>query len=81
MQIERITNDEIRITLSLQYLKEKNIDLHTFMSKSIISQNFFYDVLNEARKKIGFNFKNYKLLVDTFFIPNRKIYINCKTYC
>jgi len=61
-------------------LKEKNIDLHTFMSSPIESQDLFYDMLDKAEKEIGFKTKNYKLLIEALAIPERKFYINNNTY-
>ena len=81
MQIEKITENKIRITLNIQDLQEKNIDLHTFMSNSIESQDLFYDMLDKAEKEVGFETKNYKLMIEALAVPNRKFYINCNSYC
>ena len=80
MQIEKITENKIRIILNIQDLKEKNIDLHTFMSSSVESQNLFYDILNIAEKEIGFITRDWKLIIETIAIPNRKFYINSNSY-
>lgn len=80
MQIEKITENKIRIILNIQDLKEKNIDLHTFMSNSIESQDLFYDVLDKAKKEVGFETKDYKLMIEALAIPNRKFYINSNSY-
>ena len=76
MQIEKLTENKIRIILNLEDLKEKNINLHSFMSNSIESQDLFYDVLNKAEEEIGFITKNYKLMIETIAIPERQIYFN-----
>ena len=76
MQIEKLTENKIRIILNLEDLKEKNIDLHSFMSNSIESQNLFYDVLNKAEEQIGFVTKNYKLMIEAIAVPERKIYFD-----
>ena len=81
MQLEKITDDKIRIILNIQDLKEKNIDLHSFMSNSIESQDFFYELLSIAKKEIGFETKDYKLLIEAITIPNRRIYINSNSNC
>lgn len=80
MQIEKITENKIRITLNIQDLQEKNIDLHSFMSNSIESQDLFYDMLDKAEKEVGFETKDYKLMIEALAIPNRKFYINSNTY-
>lgn len=71
LQIERINENKIRITLSTQDLQDKNIDLHSFMSNSIESQDLFYDMLDKAEKDIGFETKDYKLMIEALAIPNR----------
>ena len=80
MQIKKITENKIRIVLDIQDLKEKNIDLHTFMSNPIESQDLFCEILNKAEKEIGFKTKDYKLIIEALAIPNRKFYINCNSY-
>ncbi len=80
MQIEKITENKIRITLNIQDLQEKNIDLHSFMSNSIESQDLFYDMLDKAEKEIGFETKDYKLMIEALAIPNRKLHIKCYSY-
>ncbi len=81
MRIEKITENKIRITLNIQDLKEKNIDLHSFMSNSIESQDLFYDMLDKAEKEIGFETKDYKLMIEALAVPERKFYFNCNSYC
>ena len=81
MHIEKVTENKIRITLNLEDLKEKNIDLHTFMSSSIDSQDLFYDMLDKAEKEVGFETKNYKLMIEAMAIPERKFYFNRNSFC
>ena len=54
MRFEKLNEDKIRITLNTEDLEKKDIDLHTFMSNSIESQDLFFDMLEEAEKQIGF---------------------------
>ena len=70
MRIEKITENKIRITLNMQDLQEKNIDLHTFMSNSLETQDLFYDMLDEAEKEVGFETKDYKLMIEALAVPN-----------
>ena len=81
MRIEKITENKIRIILNIQDLEEKNIDLHSFMSNSIESQDLFYEMLNKAEKEIGFKTKDYKLLIEAIAVPERELYFNSNTYC
>ena len=64
MRIEKLNENKIRVFLNLEDLKEKNIDLHTFMSNSIESQDLFLDMLNKAEAEIGFNTQNHKLMIE-----------------
>ncbi len=81
MHIEKVTENKIRITLNLEDLKENNIDLHTFMSSSIDSQDLFYDMLDKAEKEVGFETKNYKLMIEALAIPERKFCFNYNSFC
>ena len=72
MQIEKLNENKIKITLNLDDLKENNIDLHSFMSNSIETQDLFYNVLDKAEKEIGFETKDYKLMVEALAIPEGK---------
>ena len=67
MKIEKINDDKIRITLSIDDLKEKNIDFHSFMANPIESQDLFLDMLETAEKEVGFVTKNYKIILDALF--------------
>lgn len=69
MRIEKLTENKIRIILNMQDLQEKNIDLHSFMSNSIESQDLFYDMLDKAEKEIGFQTKDYKLMIEALAAP------------
>lgn len=64
MRIEKLNENKIRVFLNLDDLKEKNIDLHTFMSNSIESQDLFMEMLNKAESEIGFKTHNYKLIIE-----------------
>lgn len=64
MRIEKLNENKIRVFLNLEDLKEKNIDLHTFMSNSIESQDLFMEMLNKAETDFGFKTRNYKLMIE-----------------
>ncbi len=64
MKIEKLTEDKIRITLNLEDLESKNIDLHSFMANSKETQNLFGEMLDKLEKEIGFVTKNYRLSVE-----------------
>lgn len=64
MRIEKLNENKIRIFLGLDDLKAKNIDIHTFMSNSLESQDLFLDMLNMAESEVGFSTRNYKLAIE-----------------
>ena len=71
MKFEKLTENKIRIILNLDDLKENNIDLHSFMSSSVESQDLFYSMLNKAEEEIGFKTKDYKLIIEALAVPER----------
>ena len=70
MKIEKINENKIRITFNNSYLQEKNIDIHSFMAKSIESQSLFLNLLDEAEREIGFITDNYKLSIEALALIN-----------
>lgn len=64
MRFEKLNEDKIRITLSHEDLKKKDIDFHSFMSNSIESQDLFFSMLEEAEKEIGFVTKDYLIRIE-----------------
>ena len=70
MKIEKLNENKIRITLNIDDLKEKDIDLHTFMSNSIESQKIFLDMLDEAEKEVGFVTDDYKIMIEALALAN-----------
>lgn len=48
MKFEKLGENKIRITLSIQDLEEKDINFHDFMSNSLETQDLFLDMLEEA---------------------------------
>ena len=69
MKIEKLTENQIRITLNTDDLSKNSINIHSFMSNSIESQDLFCKILDKAEKEIGFTTDNYKLMVEAFLIP------------
>ena len=55
MKIEKLAEDKLKITLTLDDLEARNIDLYSFMYNSPESQDLFWDVMSEAEKEYGFN--------------------------
>lgn len=70
MRIEKLNENKIRIFFDIEDLIEKNIDLHTFMSNSMETQDLFLDMLDKAESELGFNTKNYKLVIEALASSN-----------
>ena len=74
MKFEKLNENKIRITLTIQDLAEKEIDFHVFMSNSAEAQDVLLDMLEQAKKETGFDPEDYNLKVaalvmaDTNFI-------------
>ena len=64
MKFEKLSENKIRITLSMHDLEEKDIDFHDFMSNSIESQDLFLDMLEEAEEKIGFKARDCRVKIE-----------------
>lgn len=64
MKFEKLSENKIRITLSIHDLEEKDIDFHDFMSNSLETQDLFLDMLEEAEEKIGFRTQNCKIKIE-----------------
>lgn len=64
MKFEKLSENKIRIILSMHDLEEKDIDFHNFMSNSLESQDLFLDMLEEAEEKIGFKAQNCKIKIE-----------------
>ena len=74
MKFEKLSENKIRITLTVQDLAEKEIDFQVFLTNSFDSQDILLDMLEEAKKETGFDPENYNLriealaMADTSFI-------------
>ena len=70
MQIKKINNNKLKVILSLNDLDEKNIDVDSFLSNSIESQNLFFEILDLAEEKYDFDIENNKAVVETVSLDN-----------
>ena len=64
MKIEKLAEDKIKITITIDDLAERNIDLYSFMYNSPESQDLFWDVMSEAEKEYGFNVDDSMIYVE-----------------
>lgn len=64
MKIEKLNENKLKITLSIDDLEERNINLHSFMYNSPESQDLFFELLEEAEKECGFNVDDSMVYVE-----------------
>ncbi len=70
MKIERLTENKIKIILNADDIKEKNIDLHTFLTNTPKSQAIFSDILDIVEKEIGFCTNNCKIIIEAISVSD-----------
>lgn len=75
MQIKKINNDKLKIILSSSDLDEKNIDIDSFLSNPIESQNLFFEILDLAEEKYDFDIENNKAIVEAISLDDNNIFI------
>jgi len=75
MKIKKISNDKLKIILSLNDLDEKNIDIDSFLANPIESQNLFFEILDLAEEKYDFDIENNRAVVETISLDDNNIFI------
>ena len=70
MKFEKLNENKIRITLTIQDLAEKEIDFHVFMSNSAETQDILLDMLEQAKKETGFDPEDYNLKVEALVMAD-----------
>lgn len=70
MKIEKLNENKIRITLNMEDLTERDIDLHSFMSNSIESQSIFLDMLDKANEEVGFNTDDCRIMIEALALKD-----------
>ena len=70
MKFEKLSENKIRVILTMQDLYEKEIDFHVFMSNPIQSQSILLDMLEEAKKEVGFDPEDYNLKIEALSVAD-----------
>ena len=70
MKIEKLTEDKIRIIIHQEELKNKDMDLHTIMSRAANSEGIFRELLELAQKEVDFNTDGCRLMLEAFSSPD-----------
>ncbi len=66
MKIEKLTENKIRVIVSIKDLEKSNTDLHSIMTKALEAQGLVLEILSKAEKEVGFNTEGCKLLIEAF---------------
>ncbi len=64
MKIERISENIIKITISLADLEERDIDLDTLNYNSPEAQELFWDMMEQAELECGFNVSDSQIFIE-----------------
>lgn len=70
MKIRKINNDKLKVILNSRDLNDKNIDIDSFLSNSIESQDLFFEILDLAEEEYDFSIENNKAIVETISLDN-----------
>lgn len=64
MKIEKISDNIIKVTISYNDLVEKNIDLNMLNYNTPAAQEFFWDLMEQAEKQLGFDLTDSQLIIE-----------------
>lgn len=66
MQIEKINDNKLEVILSVNDLKDNNIDIHSFWANSSETQDLFFNILDLAEENFDFVIEEDKFIVESF---------------
>lgn len=72
MKFEKITDTKIKIILSLQDMELNNVSAESIFSNSASSQKLLQNMLKRAKKEIGFETGDSKLLVEAIMSSDQE---------
>ena len=64
MKIEKLSDNQIKLTLTRADLKERNINLEELIKPSEKTQELFRNIMEQAFNECGFSFENTPLMVE-----------------
>jgi len=64
MKIERIGENMIKITLSVDDLEERNIDLESLNYNSPAAQELFWDMMEQVEDQLGFSLSDSQFIIE-----------------
>ena len=66
LKIERISENVIKVTISITDLEERNIDLDTMNYNSAAAQELFWDMMEQAELELDFEITNSQLVIEPY---------------
>lgn len=64
MKIEKVSENMIKVTITLNDLEERNIDFNTLNYNSPAAQELFLDMMEQAEEQYGFNLSDSQLVIE-----------------
>lgn len=64
MKIEKISENKIKVTLTISDLKDRNIDFGSLSYNSPQAQELFWDMMHQAEIEYGFSASNAQLFIE-----------------
>lgn len=64
MKFEKISDNMIKVTVSLNDLAERNIDLQSLSYNSTVAQELLWEMMEQAENKFGFDFSNSHIVFE-----------------
>ena len=64
MKIERISENILKVTISLDDLEERNISLESLNYNSPAAQELFWDMMEQAEVQFGFDLSDSQLVIE-----------------
>lgn len=64
MKIERINENKIKVTISIDDLEERNVDLNTLNYNTPAAQELFWDMMEQAEMQFGFDASDSQICVE-----------------
>jgi adapter protein MecA 1/2 len=66
MRIERISENVIKVTISMSDLEERNIDIDSINYNSAAAQELFWDMMEQAELELDFEISNSQLIIEPY---------------
>ena len=73
MRLEKINDNQIRVTLTLEDLSDRKIQLNELAYGSEKARNLFFDMMEQAHMQFGFQSNGAPLMIEAIPTPNSLI--------